>query len=100
MVLVPRSYAPLSCPVLSAQLPVMPLKHRKAPVTLTESQDPAPGMADHAGRLEHQLLHHRLDAPALGCVTHRRVGLIQSILSNQAQQIHRHRHRRLQVLKA
>ena len=68
----------------------MSLKHRKASVTLTQTQDPAPGMADHAGRLEHQLLHHRLDAPALGCVSHRRVGLCQSVLPNQAQQIHRH----------
>ena len=69
---------------LSAQLPVVPLKHRKASVTLTQTQDPAPGMPNHAGRLEHQLLHHRLDAPALGCVTHRRVGLAQSVLPNQA----------------
>ena len=76
---------------LSAQLPVVPLKHRKAPVTLTQTQDPAPSMADHAGRLEHQLLHHRLDAPALGCVAHWRVGLCQCVLPNQAQQIHRHR---------
>ena len=44
----------------------MPLKHRKAAVTLTQAKNPAPGMPDHAGRLEHQLLHHRLDAPALG----------------------------------
>jgi len=80
----------LPCAQLPALLSVVPLKHRKTPVTFTQTQDPAPGMADHAGRLEHQLLHHRLDAPALGFVAHRRVGLCQSVLPNQAQQIHRH----------
>ena len=73
----------------------MPLNHRKAPVTLTQTQtqnqNPASGMPDHAGRLEHQLLHHRLDAPALGCVTHRCIGLVQVVLSNQTQRIHPHR---------
>lgn len=72
----------------SAQLPVMSLKHRKAPVTPTQFQDPAPGMADHAGRLEDQLMHQHLDA--LSYVTHQRVGLIQCVLSDPAQQIHRH----------
>lgn len=68
----------------------MPLKHRKGRLTLPQAKNPAPGMPDHAGRLEYQLLHHRLDAPALGAVAHRRIGLVQSVLSNQTQQVHRH----------
>ena len=69
---------------------VMPLKHRKGRVTLTQTQDPAPGMMNHARGLEHQLLHHRLDTSTLGLVAHRRIGLVQGVLSNQAQQVHRH----------
>ena len=39
---------------------------------------------------EYQFLHHRLDAPALGAVAPRRIGLVQSVLSNQTQQVPRH----------
>ena len=81
----------VAAPLRRVQSSVMPLKHRKAAVTLTQTKKPAPGMLDHAGRPEHQLRHHRLDAPALGAVAHRRIGLIQSVLPNQTQQVHRHR---------
>src|SRR5690606_27995171 len=52
----------------SSELPVMALKHHKATVALPQAQYPAPGMLDHAGGLKHHLLHHRLDASALGNV--------------------------------
>ena len=69
----------------------MPIKHGIATVTLSQTKKPAPGVLDHSGRLEHQLLHHRLDAPALGNMAHRRIRLVEGILSNQTQQVHRHR---------
>ena len=74
----------------SAESAVMALKHGIATVTLSQTKKPAPGMLDHSGRLEHQLLHHRLDAPALGNMAHRRIRLVQSVLPNQTQQVHRH----------
>ena len=68
---------------------VMPLKHRKATVTLSPTKNPAPGMLDHPSRLEDQLLHHRLCALVLGCMADRRIRLVQSVLPNQTQQIYR-----------
>jgi hypothetical protein len=50
----------------SAESAVMPLKHGIATVAFSQTKKPAPGVLDHARGLEHQLLHHRLDAPALG----------------------------------
>ena len=64
----------------------MPVKHRKAAVARAQAKHPAPGMSDHASGFEHHLLHDRLDAPALGRVAHGRIGLVQGVLSNQAQQ--------------
>ena len=77
--------------LFSAQLSVMALKHRKGWVALTQTQYPTPGMRNHTSGLEHQLLHHRLDATTLGLVAQRCIGLVEGVLSNQAQQIHRHR---------
>ena len=74
----------------SAQLNVMTPKHRKGRVTLTQAQYPTTCMRDHSRSLEHQLLHHRLDATAFGLVAHRCIRFVQSVLSNQTQQIHRH----------
>jgi len=68
----------------------MALKHRKATVTLTQPQEPAPGMLDHARCLEHHLLHYRLNATALGAVAHGRVALVEGVLANQTQQVHGH----------
>ena len=42
----------LAAPLRSAESAVMPLKHRKAAVTVAQTKHPAPGMPDHAGRLE------------------------------------------------
>lgn len=79
----------LATPLPGAELTVMPIKHRKVTVALPQTKKPAPGMRDQSCRLEHQLLHRRLDAPALGSIVHRRVRLVQSVLPNQAQQVHR-----------
>ena len=38
---------------------------------------------------EQPLVHCRRDATTLGCVTHRGVGLVEGVLPNQAQQVHR-----------
>ena len=64
----------------------MPVKHCKAAVARAQAKHPTPGMADHAGGFVHHLLQHRADAPALGRVAHGRIGLVQGVLSNQAQQ--------------
>ena len=64
----------------------MPVKHRKATVARAQAEHPTPGMADHAGSFVHHLLQHRSDTPALGRVAHGRIGLVQGVLSNQAQQ--------------
>jgi hypothetical protein len=69
---------------------VMALKHRKGRITRTQTQRPLSGMRNHPSCLEHQLLHYRLDATALGFVAYRRIRLVQGVLANQAQQIHRH----------
>jgi len=69
------------------ELSVMVLKHRK--VTLAQTQNPAPGMLDHARRLEHHLVHHRPDAAAFGAMAHRGVGFIERVLPNHSQQVHR-----------
>ncbi len=66
----------------------MPVKHRKATVVRAQAEHPTPSMADHAGGFEHHLVQHRLDTPALGRVAHGRIGLVQGVLSNQAQQVH------------
>ena len=67
----------------SVEPSVVAFKHRKAAVVGAQTQHPARG-------LEHHLLQHRLDAPALGAVTQRPVRLIERVLANQAQQVHRH----------
>ena len=72
------------------KLSVMPVKHRKAAVARAQAEHPTPGMADYAGRLVHHLLQHRSDTPALGRMAHGRIGLVQGVLSNQAQQVHCH----------
>ena len=74
----------------SAESAVMALKHGIATVTLSQTKKPAPGVLDHSCGLEHQILHHRLDAPTLGKMAHRRIRLVQSVLPNQTQQVHRH----------
>ncbi len=62
------------------ELPVEPVKHRKAAVVGTDSQHPAPGMLDHSPRFVHQLLHYRLDAPTFGrmaCVPGKQQGEVE-----------------------
>ena len=66
----------LAVPLRAAESPVMALKHRVVTVTLPKAKKPTTDMLEHSGRLEHQLLHHRLDATALGAVAHRRVGRV------------------------
>jgi len=46
------------------EMTVMPPQHRKATVTLAQHQNPAHGVLDHSGSLEHQLLHHCADSSA------------------------------------
>ena len=65
------------------------LIQRKGWLTLPHAKNPAPDMPDPAGRYEYQLLHHGLDAPALGALAHRRIEVVQSVLSNQTHQVHR-----------
>ena len=69
----------------------MMFKHGKGTVVLTQTQHPASGMAKHASGLEHQFLHNRFDAPAFCRMAHGRVGSVQRMLANQAQQVHGHR---------
>lgn len=76
---------------LGAQLSVQTLKHRLSTVVGTQPQHPAPRMLDHASGLEHQLLQHRLHAPSLGRVAHRRILAKECVLPDQAQDIHGHR---------
>ena len=70
---------------------VIELKYGKATVTLVQTQNPTPSMADHSRGLEHHLLHHGFDAATFGGVAYRRIGLIEGVLPNQAQQVHRQR---------
>ena len=58
---------------LRGELSVQTLKHGVGTVIGTEPQDPAPGVFDHAPRLEHDFLHHRLHAPSLGRMAQWRV---------------------------
>ena len=51
---------------LRGELSIQPLKHGVGTVIGAQPQDPAPRMFDHAPSLEHDLLHHRLHASALG----------------------------------
>ena len=60
------------------------LKHRKARVRARDAQHPAPGVADDARSLVHQLLHHGLDAPAQCGLAHRAVALVQRVLPHDA----------------
>jgi filamentous hemagglutinin len=52
------------------QLSPVPLEHRKRRVVRPQAKHPLAGVAEHARGLEHQLLHHRTNAPALGLVAH------------------------------
>ena len=72
------------------ELGVQPHEHRGRPVVGPESEHHLPAMLDQAARPLDQLLHHRLDAPSLGLVAHRRIGPEQSALAHQPQDVHRH----------
>jgi hypothetical protein len=72
----------------SVDLPAMPLKHCIGRVARTQAQRPLPGMRNHLRRCKHQLLHHRLEATAPGCVAHRRIRPIQGVSPNQPQHSH------------
>lgn len=58
-------------------------KHRKAAIALTQAQNPASGMLDHARGREHHRLHHRLDTPTFCSMTHEGIWLIERFLPNQ-----------------
>lgn len=64
-------------------------KHSKATVTLDQAQNPALSVADHASGHGYHFLHHSPDALTFGCVVQRGIGLIENVLSNQTQQVHR-----------
>lgn len=68
----------------------MALKHRKTRIIGPQTQHPAPGMADHAPGLVDHLLHHRLDAPALGLVTYGSILAVQRVLAHEPQKVHGH----------
>lgn len=76
---------------LRDELFVQPLKHGVGTVIGTQSQDTAPRMLDHAPGLEHDLLHHRLHAPTLGCMAQWSVFANERVLPIKAQDVHRHR---------
>ena len=78
----PVSEQALAGPLSSPESAVMAFEHCIAAVTLSHTNNPKPGMLGHRGRLEHQLLHHRLDGPALGAVARRRIRLFQGVLPN------------------
>ena len=67
-----RRAAPMELPesgfrrALGIELTVQPLKNGMGTFIGTQAQGPTPGMLDHAPRLEHDLLHHRLHTPPLG----------------------------------
>ena len=73
-----------------SEMPVMVIEHSKAAITRPQAQNPAPSVLDHSSRLEHHLLYHRLDTTTFGCVAYRRIGFIERVLTNQAQQVHCH----------
>lgn len=79
------------------QTAVVTLECGKARIIGPQAQHPTPGVAHHAGGLVDHLLHHRLDAPPLGLVAHRRILAMQRMLTDQAQQVHRHSRRPLQL---
>ena len=61
---------------LRGELFVQTFKHGVGTVICTQTQNPTPGVFDHAPSLEHDLLHHCLHAPPLGrmaqwCVSRR-----------------------------
>lgn len=76
--------------VRRVELSAMSVKHCKGQVTVAQGQDPTPCVMDHAGGLEHHMLHHCLDAATIGLVAYRCIGLVRGVLSSQAQQVHRH----------
>ncbi len=76
---------------LMGELFVQSLEHDVVTVIGTQPQNPATGVLDHASSLEHDLLHHRLHAPALGCMAQGCVFADERILANQTQVVHRHR---------
>ena len=59
----------------------------------TESEDHLPAALDKPPGPIDQILHHRLQAGALGRVAYRRIGPEQSALAHQAQDVHRERRR-------
>lgn len=61
-------------------LSLVPLKHHKHRVIRHHAQHQLAGVGDHAYSLEQQLLHNRANQSALGGVTHRGVGHMQSML--------------------
>jgi len=75
---------------LRRELSIQPLKHGVGTVIGTEPQYPAPRVFDHASSLEHDLLHHRLHASALGRMAQWCVFASERVLTNQAQDVHRH----------
>lgn len=74
----------------AAHVAVMLCKHIKARIIGPQAQYEAPSMPDHAPRFVDHLLDHRLDAPALGAVAHRRFVPVQRMQPDQAQQVHGH----------
>jgi len=67
------------------------LKQGKRGIMGPHAQHPLARVVDHACGLEHQHLNHRANSSSLRCAGHRGVGLMQGVLTHQAQQIHRHR---------
>jgi hypothetical protein len=59
---------------LGGELFIQTFEHGVGAVIGTQAQNPASGVFDHATRLEHDFLHHRLHAPpALGRMAHCRL---------------------------
>jgi len=66
---------------------MMPLEHGKGGAALAQSQGDAAGMLNHPRGDADDLLHHRLDSPPFGGVSHRAVRTDQGCLTNGAQNV-------------
>lgn len=78
---------------MGVQLLERTLKYWLRTVVRTQPQQPSPCVLDYTPDLQHQLLQHRLPAPALGRVANWRIFANEPVLPHQAQDIHDRRQR-------
>ncbi len=73
------------------ELVPVPRKDGEYAVIGPQAQHLLTRMVNQTARLEYQLLHHGANSSALCAVAHGRIGLVQCVLTHQAQQVHGHR---------